>query len=218
VLTDRLPRSSGRGSRTAPLPAPSRSARRRGGRREREVERRPLPQLALGPDTAAVALNDALDDRQAHARSFELRLRMQALEHAEQLARVLHLETDSVVTHEVEGLAAPALTIDLDDGRIALPRELECIGQQIHQHLLQQRAVRIAALEFSDSYVHAPACISRKQLVREAPHERLERKAPPHQWTPPELGQGEQVLDELAHATRTGLHAIEQLPALCRNA
>src|SRR5690606_1698046 len=55
---------------------------------EGEVERRALAFDALGPDRAAVALDDPLDRRQADAVAGKLLLRVQALERTEQLVGV----------------------------------------------------------------------------------------------------------------------------------
>src|SRR5258708_7782017 len=50
---------------------------------QREVECRALIDHALGPDPAAVPVDDASDRREPHARALEFGARVQALEHAE---------------------------------------------------------------------------------------------------------------------------------------
>src|SRR5262245_9937420 len=57
--------------------------------------------LALGAHRAAVALHDALHDGEAHAVALELGFAVQALEHAEELAGMAHVEAGAVVAHEV---------------------------------------------------------------------------------------------------------------------
>src|SRR5580765_1055777 len=64
-----------------------------------EIERRPLVRLRFRPHAAAMAVHHALHDREADAGAFELLLVVQALEHAEELVRVLHVEADAVVLH-----------------------------------------------------------------------------------------------------------------------
>src|SRR5260370_30515243 len=51
-----------------------------------EVERRPLVRLSLGPDAAAVALDDALHNREADASALEFLRVVHPLEHAEKLS------------------------------------------------------------------------------------------------------------------------------------
>ena len=65
---------------------------RRRGFRQREVERRAFAQHRFGPDAALVARDDAPHRGQPDAGAREFRLGVQALEGAEQLARVGHVE------------------------------------------------------------------------------------------------------------------------------
>src|SRR3546814_15833476 len=60
--------------------------------RQREAERRALPGPAFGTDHSAMALDDALDRRQADAVAVELLLVVQALERTEQLAGIFGRE------------------------------------------------------------------------------------------------------------------------------
>ena len=68
--------------------------------RQGEIERRALAFAAFGTDGAAVALDDALDRRQADAVARELLLVMQPLERPEQLVDVLLVESRAVVADE----------------------------------------------------------------------------------------------------------------------
>jgi hypothetical protein len=58
----------------------------RGGTFRCEIKRRAAIDRGFGPDTAAVTLDDALDDRQADTGACEILCAMQALKHVEQLA------------------------------------------------------------------------------------------------------------------------------------
>src|SRR6185312_4088308 len=55
------------------------------------------------PDLAPVAVDDALDDREPDAGAFELFRAVKALEDAEQLVRITHVEAGAVVTHIIHG-------------------------------------------------------------------------------------------------------------------
>ena len=54
--------------------------------------------FTFGPDFPAMAVNDALDDGKTHSRTLEFADVVQPLEHSEQLADILHVESRSVVT------------------------------------------------------------------------------------------------------------------------
>src|SRR5579863_1088018 len=112
--------------------------------RQAEVERRSLLRPALSPGAAMVAANDPVDDRQPDASAGEFGLRMHALKRTEELARILHVEASAVVTHEIHVLGGLCESSDLDEGRIAVGGELEGVGQQVGQNLLEQGAVGAA--------------------------------------------------------------------------
>jgi hypothetical protein len=79
---------------------------------EREVERRPGVGLALGPDLAAVALDDPADDGQADAGSLEVRRGVQALEGDEQLAAEAGVEPSAGLRLN-EGASSPSFSFSL---------------------------------------------------------------------------------------------------------
>ena len=56
--------------------------------------------MALGPDSAAVPMHDALNRGQPDARAFECLRRVQALEYAEQLIYIFHVEADAIIANE----------------------------------------------------------------------------------------------------------------------
>src|ERR1043165_2680838 len=114
------------------------------GRGQCEVEGRARADLALGPDAPAVAADDALDGRQAHARPPELARAVETLERAEQLCGLGHRETRAVVAGEVEALAAAAPPVPGGDhGLLALRGELPGVAEQVVEHDPQQPLVAI---------------------------------------------------------------------------
>src|SRR5690606_3278785 len=68
---------------------------------QRESEARAHPRFALRPHPPAVTIDNALDDRQPDSRARILGRMMQALEHLEQLVRILHVEPRPVVLDAV---------------------------------------------------------------------------------------------------------------------
>src|SRR5438093_9370425 len=83
---------------------------------EGEAERRPFVRLRLGPDAAAVPVDDPLHDGQADAGALVVLGVVQPLEHAEELVGVAHVEADAVVLDIILRRAARATapTADLD--------------------------------------------------------------------------------------------------------
>src|SRR5262245_25608028 len=71
------------------------------GVHQREVEGRPGAGQPIGPDPAAVALRDPCDGGEPDAGARELGLGVKALEYAEQLVAIRHVEARTVVADEV---------------------------------------------------------------------------------------------------------------------
>src|SRR3954451_15475983 len=69
---------------------------------QRERKGRALSDGAVGLERAAVAIDDALGQRQPNSRAFEVFLPVQPLEHLEQLAGVGHVEADTIVIGGVD--------------------------------------------------------------------------------------------------------------------
>jgi len=93
--------------------------------------------LALGPDFAAVAVDNALNQCQAHASAFEFRVAVQALKHPEEFANERHVESDAIVLHVIGRLADTGLTTDFDDRSCLLSAEFNCVAKEIGEHLSQ---------------------------------------------------------------------------------
>src|SRR4029077_2984931 len=85
-----------------------------------EVKCRALVDRRFGPDAAAVALNDALDDGEADASAFKIFRSVQPLKNFEQLVGVLHVKAGAVVAHEERLLAADSAGANFDCGIGAL--------------------------------------------------------------------------------------------------
>src|SRR5258708_7385582 len=109
--------------------------------REREVEGRTAVRFRVRPDLAAVLADDPLHDGEAHARAFELRGPMQALEDPEQFIGILHVETDAVVAHVYGTLLR--LVANIDDRTRLLACVLERIADQILEHLLHETGIAL---------------------------------------------------------------------------
>src|SRR5881409_879722 len=103
----------------------------RGGCRQGEEEGGAAAGFAVGPDRAAVTRDHTVYVGQADARAFELGRRVQALEHAEQLARVVHVEADAVVAHKERVGAIVESVAELDPRVGFLAAELGGVAEQV---------------------------------------------------------------------------------------
>src|SRR4030095_3170644 len=120
--------------------------------RKREIECGAAPDLALGPYAAPVTQDDALYVCQADSRALEVLGAVQALEDAEEFARVPHVESNAVVAHETDRLAfARAPAADLDLRRAAETRKFDRVREQVNHHCTQHLAVALDHWQLADA-------------------------------------------------------------------
>src|SRR5882757_7333910 len=93
-----------------------------------EIQRGAFLRTTLRPDSATMAKDDAADDGQTDAGAGKFGFRMQALECAEQLVCILHVESHSVVADEVDLFRALLIRPDFDPRQLTRGGELERIG------------------------------------------------------------------------------------------
>src|SRR5690348_5492783 len=110
-------------------------------RAEREREAGALLRRAGRGDLAAVTLDDALDRRQADAGAGELVDAVQALERAEQLGDVTHVEAGAVVAHEVAAPAVLHLGAELDARARVARRVFPGVAQEVLEDEADERGV-----------------------------------------------------------------------------
>src|SRR5574341_160874 len=110
---------------------------------EGKVKRRTVVDRSLGPDAPAMAMNNALHNRQAYTGPFILFGPVQALEHPEQFVHVGHIETGAVVLDKIDVFFLVLLAAHFDDGHGALLGKLERVGEQVDKDLLEQDRVAL---------------------------------------------------------------------------
>src|SRR5262249_37882046 len=110
------------------------------------------PDLALGPYAAPVTQDDALYICQADSRPLEVPGAVQALEDAEEFARVPHVESNAVVAHETDRLAfARAPAADLDLGRAAGGGKSDRLREQVDHNRPQPLPVALDHGQLADA-------------------------------------------------------------------
>src|SRR5262245_47268196 len=110
--------------------------------RKREVEAGAGARIALDPDPPAAPLDDLLHDREAHSRSAAaVRSRADALEHLEDLLAMRRIDAAPVVGHDDLVLSLVLVDQHLDPGVAARPHVIDCIADQVREHLVHARPV-----------------------------------------------------------------------------
>src|SRR5579863_8498731 len=99
-------------------------------------------------------LNNTLDRRQAHSGSFELRGRMQPLKNSEELLCVLHVEADSVVPNDDDGLFGARKMLHINYGEVTPARKFQRVGEQIHKDQLHEPGIPLNDGQRADAPVN----------------------------------------------------------------
>jgi hypothetical protein len=125
---------------------------------------------------------------------------VQPLEHAEQLVRVPHVETDAVVAHEHHGFAGLApVRPDFDPRHRPPARVFQRVRDQIDEDLAQQRRIAVDLRE----QLHRPGDRSaglRADVLLRLPQHLVEADALPRDRFAAHPRECEQVVDESSHA------------------
>src|SRR5712691_5070686 len=171
---------------------------------EREVERCALARLGIGPDPAAVPVDDPLHRRQPDPGALILVARVQALESAKQLVGVRHVKAGAVVAHIENRAPIIAKTADLYARLVRLCRELPRIPNQVLECRPQQPRIRVRTHAVPDGYVDLALWITALQLVHHLPGQLGYVGVAPLQAAAGYAREVEQVLDQLPHALRGG--------------
>src|SRR4051794_28833505 len=108
---------------------------------QREGKSRALADGALGLERAAVAIDDALGQRQPDPRTFEIFLPVQPLEHLEQLAGVGHVEAEAIVLDGVDDIAVALHAADADPRRRHAAAVFDGVVDQIVERLPDQAGI-----------------------------------------------------------------------------
>ncbi len=143
-----------------------------------------------------MAADDAADIGQADAGAFELFDVVQALEHAEQLVHVAHVEAAAVVAHEEVVFVVVSLVTNLDHRVFALAGELDRVGQQVLPYQAQHRRIGLDLRQRCERPLHVAAGVVQGQ----APAHILGQRGHVQPHTPqrgaPHLREAEQVIHQ----------------------
>ncbi len=104
----------------------------------------------LDAHAAVVALHDALDDGQAHAGALVGAQAVQAVEHLEDPLALVGRDADPVVGDDQRPVAALGARGDLDRRRHARAGELQRVGQQVLQRLVELVGIAAHGRQLAD--------------------------------------------------------------------
>jgi hypothetical protein len=147
-----------------------------------------------------VARHHLLHDREPDAGAGKLFKAVQALEDAEELLVITHIEPGAVVLDAVDGLPGFFAAADPDARPILLARIFDRVAQQIHPHLTQQRAVadRLGQSVHIELYGRRDRT---SQFIDDILGERIHVDCERPEFLAPDARESEQVVDEGAHAS-----------------
>src|SRR5688572_14572786 len=159
---------------------------------ERKKERRTLARRRLGPDPPAVARHDTLHSREPDPRSLKVVVSMKPLKRREQLVRVLHVESRTVVAYKERAV----VLADLDPRGRLLRGELPRITKQILQHHAQQLRVSRHDQIRRDQRLDAPLGFALAQLAQDLAADLRQVDSLPPQRGARDPRKTQQVVDE----------------------
>jgi len=99
----------------------------------------------------SVAFYDAFHDGEADADPFEFPLSVQTLESFEQLVAVFRVETGSMIPDIIRAGALRRHGSDFDGLDRGFSRVFDGIGEQVFQHLPDERAIAPCGRKFADT-------------------------------------------------------------------
>src|SRR5260370_37451465 len=99
-----------------------------------KVECRSFSHNAFGPYPASVAVDDALYRCQTNASSRKLVSIVESLKSAQKLARILHVETGTVIAHKIDCCLVFALSAEFNAGGRFFGSKLPSIAQEVIEH------------------------------------------------------------------------------------
>jgi hypothetical protein len=132
---------------------------------EGKVQGGALPDGALGPDPAAMPLNDALHRRQADAGAWVFRAPMKALKGSEQRVSMHHVEAHAIVAHEEYQRTLVLRRASKLDARPGLfGGKLLRIAEQILQHNAQPPRIPVGDEAIRDGKFRLPRRLTPLQI------------------------------------------------------
>src|SRR5262245_53624518 len=168
--------------------------------RQRKVECGALVHLGFRPDATAMALNDALGNREADPGALKLVRTVKPLEDAEELLSELHVETDAVIPNEKAQFVLVLAATHFNERLVPLHRKFESVGQQVDENLFEQRWITQTIGQVAYLKLNAPGAQPFAKLADDLLNELSNPYGLLRERLPAESRETEQVFHELFHA------------------
>src|SRR4029450_2282947 len=97
-----------------------------------------------------MTLDDAAYRRKSDPASFEFVRGVQSLKRPEKFLRVVHVEADAIVSHEIDILACARLTAHLNCRGRLISGEFDRIGKEVVKNLRYKTLVAVRGRQFSE--------------------------------------------------------------------
>src|SRR5215212_772516 len=156
---------------------------------------------------------DTLYCSQANTRARELVCPVQALEGAEELVGIGHVETHSVVSHEVRRCAFELCEAELYACSRLIARELPRVAQEVLQHHPQQPLVAFCHNPILQDKLHLPFGVALFELSGKAPDQGAQVNPLVAHLAARHAGEAQEVFYETCHVFASGLHPTETISA-----
>lgn len=170
---------------------------------QRKVERRPLAGLTRGPDAAAVAMDDPLDNGQSDAGAGKLRCAVQTVEDLEESVSLLRMKAGTVVRDGEDHLSVGLLAADGDGLGETLAAILEGIAEKIGPDLLNEDPIADRLGEFTNAdHVGTFCCL--RDVCQGGGHEALHIEGTNSNVGLSDLGQAQNRVDQTLHPAGIG--------------
>ena len=176
---------------------------------ERKRKGRALALGSLRPNPAAMAMNDALDSRQADAASGEILRRVKPLESAEEFADIRHVETGAIIADEVDLLPILLRHAQLDPGLRLFLRELPRVAEQVLEYHLQQPRITLGRDPLRDYALDAALRLAVLEIRQDDFGHRAEIHLLVAHLAAADARQVQEIVNQLRHALGGRADALE---------
>ena len=144
---------------------------------QREKESGPFVHLALSPGPARMAFDNAPDVGQPEACPFKFFAAMQALEKAEELLGLAHVEAGSIVLDEKNELVVRIIqAADFNSRPLPVTSIFQGIANQVHPDLAEEGGVTPYRGQRSNDPIDLPLLLFGLQVIDDSAHDSVEIK------------------------------------------
>src|SRR5690348_8534595 len=172
------------------------------------MESCPLAHHAFGADAPAVAVDDPLYGRQPDARACKFLVRMQALEGAEKLVRVGHVESRPVVADKESSRAIFAYCTEFDTRAFTFCGKLPGVAQEVIENDPQESRITLNVQAISDLKLSTSVGLSSLKVRGHRARDVAEIHSSFRHLASTDARECQQIVDQLGHPFRGGSHPL----------